>query len=453
VAPLIWLAAILITLRAGPAAAVAPPSISKTFSIASMPVVGIATLTITITNPNSADSLLGVAFQDNFPVGLVVATPNGLTSTCGGTPFAPQGGFMVSLAAGTIAPAGSCTVSVNVTGETAGTYVNFTGLVSSTNGGTGNSASATIRVRPTFAPSNAHDFDANGVSDIAWRQGGGTLAAWLMNGTQVLQAGSIGAVPSNWQIVGQRDFNADGRYDLLWRDGNTGTVAIWLLNGLQVSQFGNVGMVATTWSVAGTGNFNGFHDSFGDILWRDNLTGSVAIWLMNGLAIQQAGTIGALPSNWQIAGTGDFDADANCDVLWRDSNTGIVAIWLMNGLAIKQTGAVGAAPGNWQIVGTGDFNADAHWDILWRDTNTGTVAIWLMNGFSIMQNGTLGAVPNNWSIVETGDFDGDGFTDILWRDSNTGAVAIWFMNGLQVASTANLGPVGLDWTIQGLNAD
>src|SRR5205823_13215488 len=40
----------------------------------------------------------------------------------------------------------SCTVVVNVTGTTAGQYTNTTGAVSSTNGGTGNTASANVTV-------------------------------------------------------------------------------------------------------------------------------------------------------------------------------------------------------------------------------------------------------------------------------------------------------------------
>ena len=114
--PLIWLGAIFIAAgTAGPAAAVAPPSIAKAFNPASIPVNGIATMTVTITNPNSMDAELGVAFTDNLPANLVVATPNGLANTCGGAATANSGGFQVGLAGGTVPAAGSCTVSVNVT--------------------------------------------------------------------------------------------------------------------------------------------------------------------------------------------------------------------------------------------------------------------------------------------------------------------------------------------------
>jgi probable HAF family extracellular repeat protein len=312
---------------------------------------------------------------------------------------------------------------------------------------------ARLPLTATLYNTNTHDFGGDRMSDIAWRQSGGTVGMWLMNGAQVAQSGGFGVVPTNWQLVGPRDFNGDGKPDLRWRDANTGTVAIWLMNGLQIPQSGSFGAVPGNWIIAGTGDFNG--DGMGDILWFDTNTGTVAVWLLNGLQqVLQSGSVGsAVPGGWAIAGTGDFNGDGMADVLWRDLNTGTVAIWLMNGLQSPQVGGFGPIPANWSIVGTGDFNGDGKWDVLWRDSNTGTVSIWLLNGFQILQTGNLGALPSNWIVAEVGDFNGDGFSDILWRDTNTGAVAIWFMNGTQVASTANVGTITLDWIIQGLNAD
>ena len=98
-------------------------------------------------------------------------------------------------------------------------------------------------------------------------------------------------MPTSWSIVGQRDFNGDGKHDWLWRD-TSGNVAIWLLNGLQVFAGGGFGNVPTNWSIVGTGDFNG--DGKGDILWRDT-SGNVAIWLMNGLQVSAGGGLGNVP--------------------------------------------------------------------------------------------------------------------------------------------------------------
>src|SRR5207244_5576206 len=56
---------------------VAPPTISKAFGAGSIPLNGSTSLSFTITNPNTASALSGVAFTDNLPSGVVVAAvPN-----------------------------------------------------------------------------------------------------------------------------------------------------------------------------------------------------------------------------------------------------------------------------------------------------------------------------------------------------------------------------------------
>lgn len=126
---------------------IGPASIVKAFGAASIPQSGNTSLTFTITNANASVALTGVAFTDALPSGLVVATPNGLAGACGGgTITATAGSGSISLAGATIVGSGSCTFSVNVTGVTAGNKVNTTGAVSSANGGTGNTATASIQV-------------------------------------------------------------------------------------------------------------------------------------------------------------------------------------------------------------------------------------------------------------------------------------------------------------------
>ncbi|HEX3565518.1 MAG TPA: Ig-like domain repeat protein, partial [Acidimicrobiales bacterium] len=135
---------------------VAPPTLSKAFGAASVPLGGSTSLSFTVNNPNATTDLTGIGFTDSLPSGLTVATPNGLTGTCGtGTITAIAGSGSVSLAGGTVAASGSCTFSVNVTASSAGAKNNTTGAVTSTEGGTGGTASASLAVvaPPTIAKS------------------------------------------------------------------------------------------------------------------------------------------------------------------------------------------------------------------------------------------------------------------------------------------------------------
>jgi len=124
---------------------IAPPSITKHFGAPTIPLGGSTSLSFTITNPNVI-ALTGVAFTDNLPTGLVVATPSSLTSTCGGTATTTAGSSTINLVGGTVAINDSCVFSVNVAGTTAGTKNNTSSNVTSANAGTGNTASDTLIV-------------------------------------------------------------------------------------------------------------------------------------------------------------------------------------------------------------------------------------------------------------------------------------------------------------------
>ncbi len=177
------------------------------------------------------------------------------------------------------------------------------------------SAGTPITVRASCL-TDTHDFNGDGKSDIAWRNGSGTIAFWLMNGAAISSTGTVSGVPGTWSIVGQRDFNGDGKADLLWLD-TSGNIAMWFMNGAAIGSTAGVGSIGTNWSVAGVADFNG--DGLGDILWRDT-AGDYGVWLMNGATVISAAGIGNVsPTTWSVVGTGDFNGDGMADILWRDT--------------------------------------------------------------------------------------------------------------------------------------
>jgi LPXTG-site transpeptidase (sortase) family protein len=127
-----------------------PPSISKLFSPNPILSGGTSTLTFTITNPNLNTALSSVAFSDTYPTGLQnTAIPNGATTCTGGTVTATANGGGVSLSGGAVAAGGTCTVTVNVTASSTGSYPNTSGAVQATISGTtitGNTATDTLTV-------------------------------------------------------------------------------------------------------------------------------------------------------------------------------------------------------------------------------------------------------------------------------------------------------------------
>jgi len=138
----------------GIAQAQSPPTISKAFSAASIPLNASATLTFTITNPNPATDLTNVSVNDNLPAGLIIANPDSLvldpvqgacdpTGTTG--VITPQT-TSINLIGGQVPANATCTFSVDVLAISAGTQVNTTDPITSTEGGTGGTATASLDV-------------------------------------------------------------------------------------------------------------------------------------------------------------------------------------------------------------------------------------------------------------------------------------------------------------------
>jgi hypothetical protein len=115
---------------------------------------------------------------DVFPTGLVISTPAGVVNTCGGTVTAAAGSNFITLIGASVAAGANCTLSLDIIATAAGIYVNNTGAPSSSNGGTGVSASAMLTVDGSLWVINAN----------------GTVAHLSEAGTLVTTAGTAGTI-------------------------------------------------------------------------------------------------------------------------------------------------------------------------------------------------------------------------------------------------------------------
>ena len=122
-----------------------PPALAKSIAPATITAGGAATLTITLGNPNTLPLALAADFTDTMPAG--VTTTSGNTGTCTGVTVAPTS---ITMASGTVLPAGGCTIVVTITSTTPGTVTNTTGSLQ-TNAGTAAPASAPLTVNAAIA--------------------------------------------------------------------------------------------------------------------------------------------------------------------------------------------------------------------------------------------------------------------------------------------------------------
>jgi len=168
-----------------------PPILTKAFSEVSIGAGETVTLTFTLNNPNNATTLTGLAFTDTLPTGLVVANPNGVTASCGGTVTAVAGSSSIALTGGTLTPGASCTITAKVTatGAVIGLLTNTTSTVTSNEAPAGAAATAVIFVGNSFQVSYFPNLNrADSVINIT---NAGTLGAGMASGSSAATTGAL----------------------------------------------------------------------------------------------------------------------------------------------------------------------------------------------------------------------------------------------------------------------
>jgi hypothetical protein len=195
------LAALLATATIVPAAvlaAPAAPTIAVEFASPTADVGEATALRVTISNPNSTGTLNGISVSVLFSSGLVLATPNGLSGSCGGGAITPLADS-VSLTGASLAPGSSCHFSVDVLGQYWSTFDATSDAVTSTESGPGGTASATLRVG--YLPTVSATFSPDVV--VAGRTT--TLSFGLYNpetsSTDLVGVGLVATLPSPLTVV------------------------------------------------------------------------------------------------------------------------------------------------------------------------------------------------------------------------------------------------------------
>ncbi len=155
----IMLAALLIVPTLLIAGTILPPTLSATFDQASISPGGYAHLTFTITNPNPV-KLTDVEFYhdlSSLDMSVLSSVPGGCTghNVTGATRGGSAGPSVITIYEATFSPNETCTYSylvANTLDAELGVQGTTTSAISSTNGGTGSAASASITVVANAAP-------------------------------------------------------------------------------------------------------------------------------------------------------------------------------------------------------------------------------------------------------------------------------------------------------------
>jgi cysteine-rich repeat protein len=306
--------------------------------------------------------------------------------------------------------------------------------------GDGCSSTCLVEAGSTPHPVVASDYNADGKSDILWRNdASGADVIWLSANAATSQS-TTGVTSLAWKVVGKGDFNGDGKADIVWRNGSNGADAIWL-SGNSATSMAVTGVTSQAWQIVGVGDFD--HDGKADLLWRDGTGGGNAIW-RSGNSATRIATTAVTNTAWKVVGVGDFNGDGKADIFWRNTSNGSNAVWL-SGNAATSVATTGVTDQHWGVVGVGDFDGDGKADVLWRDDQNGSNAIW-RSANSATRLAVTGVTSMQWQVAAVADYDGDGKSDILWRNGASGANVIW-KSGNSATQQAVTGVTNLTWKV------
>ena len=218
----------------------------------------------------------------------------------------------------------------------------------------------------------------------------------------------------NWEIVGTGDFNNDGYTDIVWRNAIDGQNVIIYMESKSKSRTLHKLPIESdvNWKIVGTGDFN--DDDRVDIFWHNTATGQNRIWLMDrSELLSEVGTSWSSDTTWDaVAAGGNFKYERGADLLWRNSVSGSNAVWYM--ADTKFFGDIDFFLSQpdlaWKIANIGYFDDDDRPDILWRH-DLGFYAFWYME----YKDGHLRYKGDDfrwyfwvdpvWKIVGTGRFE------------------------------------------------
>ncbi|MEJ7139330.1 FG-GAP and VCBS repeat-containing protein [Amphibiibacter pelophylacis] len=275
-----------------------------------------------------------------------------------------------------------------------------------------------------LATGNA-DFGGDCAHDLLFSNGQGGYVIWQMKNGRILANSGLLSATLPWTPIAQRDFNGDGRTDVLWYQPVEDRYVLWTMGANGRAQSAQVMTKHVPgWKVVGVADFDG--DGKADLLWHNAATGQALVWLMNGAstAPMQAAPALTLPAGYQVKATADFKGLGRAQVLLHNPTTDDYRLWTLTGRALTAEEALPSHEPGWSVWATGDVNGDGKADILWFNAATRGRVTWLMDGARRLAGQGQSVLPAGQQQLQAADVSGQGRVSILLRDPQTGAMQI-----------------------------
>ncbi|MFY2563263.1 FG-GAP repeat domain-containing protein [Corallococcus terminator] len=238
-------------------------------------------------------------------------------------------------------------------------------------------------------------------------------------------------------------FNGGSDSDLLWRNQSTGSMLIWVMSGFSLASTAAIAPISPSFVVQAASDFGG-PTSDPDLVFHTPGSTGESIRFQSGFGVFGTTAIGSiLPApGWYVAASGDFNLDGQTDLVLHNRTTGQFFYQYMSGPTPIGVSATLGRGLPWVIVGAADFDRDGRTDLLWRNINTGQNDILRMNNATIMGSIPLPGMSLDFYVGATADYTRDNIPDIVWHDPASGHVLIWRLTGRNMTATIHVGTMG-----------
>jgi hypothetical protein len=234
------------------------------------------------------------------------------------------------------------------------------------------------------------------------------------------------------------DTNSDGRRDIMLRNPLTGMLRSWELDSNLNPSSRDIIVTGTDWDMVGTGDFNA--DGQTDFLWFQASTGRVHMSMfIRGKYHAPREMRGAPRANLVIAGVADMNGDFTPDIIWRDTSSGAQGIWLLTPAGTPTFSPLPNVPMTEELVLVSDIDSNGSQDIVYRTIATGALYARRVVGSTLAAAVAITTPGPGWKLAAAPDYNGDFNTDRLWVKSGTNEAMIQIMGaGGTVQTTKNL---------------
>ena len=294
-----------------------------------------------------------------------------------------------------------------------------------------------------------NDIDNNGYADILMFNQKKEAALWLMksNGTaewKELFPFAGGDIADGWTLFDTGDTMGNSYSDVILYNEQDKDVGVWQMSDGETT-WRTLERLDSDHELVAVRDFNG--NGKRDILSRGT-DGSIQFHYTDSGKTERF----ELSNDWKIVGAGDINGDGKADVIFQNgTKTGAWLTGAENEMPQwHDLYDLGTADNS--ILGTGDFDGNGIADVLIATKNSnGTVSYgtWLMNAQTEAQWRTLVTLPASVVIESISDINGDGKAELRVRNGNDIAsisMSVSLDSSTVLTQWNSHGPVTDEWT-------